>query len=272
MNYLLDKKLKRKKIIQLAALTLVLVGLIYFGSIIARGLSRMSHFIFRPVLILGGNISEKFSNVTVFFQSKKNLEAENENLRYQLNGLSAKLSNYNAVLDENLKIREILGRKAEGDKMILAAILGKPNRSPYDTLVIDAGIREGIKNGDLVFALSSIPIGRVAEVYSSSAKVVLFSSWGEKTEVVISLGRSQMGEAGQDIFMEVIGRGGGNFEMILPRDLVLENGTEMLLPGIDSLVLGIAETIISDPRDAFQKVLLVSPVNVQELRFVEVKK
>ena len=272
MNYLLDKKLKRKKIIQLAALTLVLVGLIYFGSIIARGLSRMSHFIFRPVLILGGNISEKFSNVTIFFQSKKNLEAENENLRYQLNGLSAKLSNYNAVLDENFKIREILGRKAEGDKMILAVILGKPSRSPYDTLIIDAGIKEGIAKEDLVLASGSIPIGRVAEVYSSSAKVVLFSSWGEKTEVVISLGRSQMGEAGQDIFMEVIGRGGGNFEMILPRDLVLENGTEMLLPGIDSLVLGIAETIISDPRDAFQKALLVSPVNVQELRFVEVKK
>jgi len=59
--------------------------------------------------------------------------------------------------------------------------------------------------------------------------------------------------------------------MILPRDFVLEKGNEVVLPGITPYTLGVVETIISDPRDSFQKALLVSPVNIQELKFVEVE-
>ena len=70
--------------------------------------------------------------------------------------------------------------------MILSAILAKPNQSPYDTLLIDAGSGQGIKTGDTVFALGDVPIGRVDVVYDNSAKVVLFSNPGEKTEAVIS--------------------------------------------------------------------------------------
>jgi len=57
----------------------------------------------------------------------------------------------------------------------------------------------------------------------------------------------------------------------LPRDFVLEKRTEIILPGITPYIVGIVETIISDPRDSFQKALLVSPVNIQELKFVEVE-
>ena len=59
--------------------------------------------------------------------------------------------------------------------------------------------------------------------------------------------------------------------MILPRDFVLEKGTEVVLPGITPYVIGIVQTIISDPRDSFQKALLSSPVNIQEIKFVEVE-
>jgi len=59
--------------------------------------------------------------------------------------------------------------------------------------------------------------------------------------------------------------------MILPRDFVLEKGNEVVLPGITPYVLGIVQSILSDPRDSFQKALLVSPVNIQELKFVEVE-
>ena len=96
-----------------------------------------------------------------------------------------------------------------------------------------------------------------------SSKAILFSTPGEKTEVVIS---------GKDTFLEMVGRGGGNFEMILPRDFVLESGTSVHLPGVSSYIVARAETIISDPRDAFLKALLVSPVNIQELKFVEIEK
>lgn len=146
--------------------------------------------------------------------------------------------------------------------MTVAGILSKPNKSPYDTLVIDAGENENIEVGNLVFALGNIPIGKVAEVYGDTAKVTLFSSAREKTEVVLS---------GQNAFVEIIGRGGGNFEMTLPRDFIVEAGREVVLPGINPYVVARVVTIISDPRDAFSKALLVSPVNIFELKFVEVR-
>ena len=52
---------------------------------------------------------------------------------------------------------------------------------------------------------------------------------------------------------------------------VFING-EVVLPGINSYVLGTISTIISDPRDSYQIALLASPVNIQQLKFVEVEK
>ena len=260
MNYLLDRKIKKKKFLKVLSLALILFFLIYFRAGIFNGLAYVSYAVLRPFILMEGNMREKISRTYSFFQSKNFLQKENENLKSQLDENSARISNYNSILDENIKMKEILGRKHAKTALTLAAILAKPNQSLYDTLVIDAGIKEGMKVGNMVFALGDVPIGRIAEVYASS-KVILFSNPGEKTEVVLS---------GRNIFMQVIGRGGGNFEMILPRDFILDKGTEVVLPGLTPYVLAVVETIISDPRDSFQKALLVSPVNVQELKFVEV--
>jgi cell shape-determining protein MreC len=263
MNYLLDRKLKRNKLSKIVFGTIILIVLIYFRSVVFRGLSAVSHTVFQPVIVLGNNIGDKFSSTGAYFKNKKLIVLKNEELQAQLNEMSAKLLNYNSVLDENTKLKEILGRKGEKSAMTLASILSKPNQSIYDTLIIDAGTNQGVKVGDVVFALGNAPIGRIAEVFSDSSNVILFSNPGEKTDVVIS---------GKDIFMQAIGRGGGNFEIILPRDFVIEKDIEVDLPGTNHYALGIVRAITSDPRDSFQKALLVSPINIQELKFVEVGK
>ena len=262
MSYLLDKKTKRNNFIKILLIVIVLFILIYFRASIFRALSSVSQTVFRPVLLLGNSVGNKFKGTSSFLYSKKSLYLQNENLKSELRELEARISNYNSILDENIKIKEILCRKNEKVILVLAGILSRPNQSPYDTLLIDAGTRQGITEGNLVFAHGNVPIGRVALVYPNSSKVILFSTPSEKTDVLIS---------GKDIFMQLIGRGGGNFEMILLRDFSLERGTEVVLPGITPYVVGVVETIISDPRDSFQKVLLRSPVNIQELKFVEVQ-
>ena len=59
--------------------------------------------------------------------------------------------------------------------------------------------------------------------------------------------------------------------MILTRDFILLKEDQVVLPGINTYVVGVVETIISDPRDSFQKALLIAPVNIWELKFVEVE-
>lgn len=262
MSYLLDRKIKRKKFFYAVFLVIILLILFYFRLGIFNGLAYASHSLFSPILILGNNISEKVSNLGSFFVSKNSLYKQNENLKSELGQNKAIMANYNSVLAENIALKETLGRKSEKTAMTLAAILSKPNQSLYDTLIIDVGTQQGIKIKNIVFALGNVPIGRIAEIYLNSAKVILFSSSGEKTQVVVS---------SKNAFLEVVGRGGGNFEIILPRDFALVKGDQIILPGINPYVLAVVQTIISDPRDSFVKALLVSPVNIQELKFVQVE-
>ncbi|MEK9181466.1 MAG: rod shape-determining protein MreC [Patescibacteria group bacterium] len=263
MSYLLDKKVKRKKFYQIVFFVFVFLILFYFKSGLFNSLSFVSHKIFTPVLTLGNNMGGGLGNIGAYFVSKRSLYLENEKLRFELTEDRAQMSNYNSLLAESINLKEILGRKIPNSSMILAAILTKPNQSPYDTLIIDVGAKEGLQMGNMVFALGDVPVGRVKVVYDDSSKIVLFSNSGEKTGVVVGSGQ---------VFMEVVGRGGGNFEMIIPRDFILTKGDTVVLPGIIPRVLGIVQKIISDPRDSFQKALLVSPVNIQEIKFVEVVK
>lgn len=233
----------------------------------------------RPVVIFGNNISEKLSKMSAYFALKSSLDKENVDLRFQIDKDKADRANYDSVVAENLELKEILGRKVEQADMTLAAILAKPNQSSYDTLLIDQGEENGIKLGNRVFASGNIPIGYIAEIYPKTAKVVLFSNSGETTQVVI-MKKPEIAADGSllsgtstsaNVFLEIVGRGGGNFEMILPRDFKLSKGDQAVLPGIKPYLVGVVETTISDARDSFQKALLVAPVNIQGLKFVEVE-
>jgi cell shape-determining protein MreC len=266
MSYLLDRKNKRKRYLGIAFGVFLVVIIFYFRVSIFGGLSYVSHTIFRPVLVVSTSVKNKFSGTFSFFSYKNTLIKQNQDLEAELAEKNNQIANYNSILAENTELKDILNRKENPnvrDGMVLGAILSKPNASLYDTLVIDIGDDQGIKSGDVVFALGNVPIGKVESVFPSTSKVALFSTSSEATEVIIS---------GKNIFMQLVGRGGGNFEMILPRDFDMPKGAEVVLPGIHPYPVAIAETIISDPRDAFAKALLVSPVNIQELKYVEVKR
>lgn len=261
MSYLLDKRKKRKKYTTVAIFIFAILIIFYFRNGLFNGLSFVGSTIFRPVLIAGRSIGGKFGGVGAYFSSKSSLSSENESLRNQLLENNALVSNYNSVVSENNILKDTLGRKDENMDLVLAAILAKPNQSAYDILVVDVGANRGISVGNTVFAFGGVPIGKVSDVFPSSSKVTLFSTSGEKTQGILGANNT---------FMEVLGRGGGNFEIVLPRDFSVVNGDQVVLPGITPRVFGIVETVISDPRDSFIKALLVSPVNVQELKFVEV--
>ena len=262
MSYLLDKKEKRKNISRITICVVLFVILFYFRNGIFSGVSKISEIVFHPILVLGQGVEVKIGGIGSYFVSKNSLYLQNQNLLSQIKEDDARMSNYDSVIADDANIKETLGRKEPNTAMILAAILEKPNQSPYDTLLIDAGVTQGIKVGYTVFALGDVPIGRISDVYQNSAKVILFSNPGETTQALIT---------GSNTFMQLVGRGGGNFEIIMPKDFVLQEGAQVVLPGIHPYVLAITQKIISDPRNPFTKALLVSPVNVQQLKFVEVE-
>ncbi|HEY4478039.1 MAG TPA: rod shape-determining protein MreC [Candidatus Paceibacterota bacterium] len=262
MSYLQDKKRRNKKRSRVFLVVFLIAFFVLFSATIFSFFSRSAHFVLTPVVSLGRRIGNNLGNVGVFFASKKALVEENNELKSKVLEQEARLANHEALFNENEKIKEILMRKPEGRQMVLAGILGNPNQSPYDTLIIDIGSDSNIQVGSHVFAYGDVPVGVVSEVSGRTAKVMLYSTYGQKQSAVLS---------GSDTFIELIGRGRGNFEVVLPRDFELVAGTLALLPGIHPYTIAEVTDVISDPRDPFKKALLKSPINIFELKFVEVQ-
>src|SRR3989344_181147 len=129
MNYLLDKKIKKRKFLVALFCVVILIILFYFRFNVFNVLSSVSQRIFNPVLVFGNNLGKKMGSVGSYFVSKNSLYLQNQNLQSQLNKNMARDLNYNSILTENESLKEILGRKNINAVMILSAILSKPNQS-----------------------------------------------------------------------------------------------------------------------------------------------
>lgn len=202
------------------------------------------------------------SNRFALLESKQSLLRENELLQSQILELEARIAERNIFARENEELKKVLGR-AEGNTFTLAAVLSKPPKSAYDTLLIDGGESAGIVKGHGVFAHGRIPIGVVEEVYNRSALVRLYSSPGEKTDVrLLPLG----------VDVTLTGRGGGAFSATIPHDIELTSETTAVSIGLTQSIIAQFEKVTSDSRDVAQTALFASPLNISELSFVQIRK
>lgn len=258
-NQYLNKRQNRnsKKIIILSIfIILFLTGIV--------GLSgQFFNHIGRPLWLSSNFITKGVSNITFLIKSKKNLFRENQKLRSLNLELELSQIDYQILETENFELKEIINRLPKQGDYVLANILSKDNKSFYNTFVIDLGLEEGIKEGNLVYANGYIPIARVEKIYEKTSLAVLFSNPKQITEAFFDE---------LNISVSLVGRGGGNFEAIVPVDLSILNGTKVYLPGNNSSILAIVNETISDPADPHKKIILSSPVNIQDLKWVEVKR
>ncbi len=262
MNFHQDKKRKAQKKFLLAIAGVVLCVLMLTLTPLSRVLSgpfgRMGKIFWKS----GEQAESAVSSGAIVVQSKSSLHAKNVALESENADLKLQLADRGLLVKENEMLKGELGRTGSAPK-IIATILAKPNRTPYDTLVLDIGSDAGIRNDAVVYAGGEIAIGRIGEVSARTSKVVLYSTPDEKITARLE---------DKNIDVELIGRGGGNFEISIPRDVVVPEGARILLPSITPTIIATVVKTISDERDPFQKILLQSPVNIQELNYVYIAK
>ncbi len=206
-------------------------------------------------------LEDKFTPIRSFFIFKKNLLEENTRLREEVVSLTLKSYVYDILVRENQTLKEALGRNTKEANAVFAVVLSKPNKSPYDTLLLDVGETHGVRTGDIVRVYDDVPIGRVLEVYGASSKVILFSSPGE--EIDIEIGK-------ENISTRAKGVGGGNFKAVVPRGLDVKEGDSIVFPSVSARFIGVVEKIKVKPSDSLQTIFFKSPVNIFQLKFVEV--
>lgn len=258
MNHHLAKTYRRKRFV-----FLLVVAFVLFVVLAQSGLlKRFSPFFTRLVAPIwqAENFSSDFLSIAL--DSKKDLYKQNVLLKEELGAKNIELIVVTDIEKENTELKETLGRVPAERRVILSGILAKPNQTPYDTLIIDRGEKDGVAVDQLVFANGDVLIGEIDSVENSTAKVLMYSTPGNILQVVY-------GSTGR--YFNARGLGNGSFEVEVARDVDVAEGDLFFYPGLDNTLVGVVRKVDFDARDSFKKVFMKSPVNIQEERWVEVR-
>ncbi|MEK7575386.1 MAG: rod shape-determining protein MreC [Patescibacteria group bacterium] len=260
MNYLLKNNRRetgiRKPLIGMLTILIVAAFFYFFAPhFVNESLYRVA----QPLWGARDYIKEKSASLISVFAYKERLMKENLSLLNKLAEADNTLLDLDEYKKENIELKKLLGRVSY-EKRILAVVLAKPNRSLYDSLVIDVGEKDGVAVGDPVLSGGFI-IGEVREVSTDNSKVTLNSAPGEISTV-------RVGDSGVDT--EAFGRGGGNFLLKLPKEIFVQKGDLIKFAGIAPRFFGTVDHIERTEADTFQFILFKLPVNMYTLNWVEV--
>ncbi len=245
----------KQKILITVVIFLIGYGLFsIFNTSVLSGIS--------PLWNLRNEIITKGKNIGSFFKSKNSLIEENQRLRDQINAEESLLYSFRSLQESNNLLLTELGRLPEGAK-VAAGILARPPQSAYDILVIDAGENEGLRIGSTTILPFGPAIGTITKISKETSEVTLYSSNGVKTEAVLERG---------GVPVTLVGQGGGNFEIEVPRDILVVKGDRVLNYGISPRLLGVVEDISEESTDSFKRVSVRTPQSFYSLRFVYVLK
>ncbi len=237
---------------------LVLLALRFFAPAFS---TRAIYAILSPFMRSGLVIRDTSKLSEGVLKSKQTLIDENNQLRTELADAERKYELSGNLQAENDELRKLLDL-TKNKSSVAALVLSKPPLSPYDSLVIEFGAGKSVSVGERVYADGNIILGEITEVDGTAATVKLYST--ASTEIIATIERN-------NISQKAVGAGGGNFIIKAPKEVDVVNGDVLIIPGLDKKILGIVRQIDTQPTDSFQNVLVKSPVNIFQLKWVTIE-
>jgi cell shape-determining protein MreC len=202
--------------------------------------------------------TQTFKNLSEQFSSKASLIEANQALGEELASKNQTLNSLRVAVDERDLLLQIYGRSATSTG-IAATVLVHPPQTPYDTIVVDAGSKEGVTSGRWVRLPQGGLIGRVGDVALHESKIELSTSNGVKTNAFLERG---------NVPVALVGAGGSTFRADLPKDILAMVGDRVLEAGIKGELVGIVREVNTSPSDSAEHLLIQSISNASALRFV----
>jgi cell shape-determining protein MreC len=199
--------------------------------------------------------------VATSVETRKTLEKKVTALQTTIDSYASVEAQLAVLQSENSQLKAELGR-SDHPKGILATTLFAPGNTLYDTFVIDAGSDQGIVLGQTAYAFGSVALGTVSAVQQHTATVLLSSDPGRETSATV---------VGSNTAVTLIGRGAGEYEVHMPRDVKFSVGDTIQYESTVPHILATIQEVTSDPRDPFQRLLAKAPVNLQNLKWVIVE-
>lgn len=222
-------------------------------------------FIFRDQIVkLFPAASRIGTNISSIKETRKKLKHENDTLTQQVTELQAQIAGNTLLQSENENLRSLLKYTKNPDQIITtAAVLSSPRASISGQITINQGNSAGVTQGDLIIVGDHVLLGTITQVYEKTAVINMYSGGDYSNPdgfVIKNLGVHIQGK----------GNSNGNFILQVPNNIQVIDGDVIVLPRYPDRVVGIIKSIDSDPRDPFQKVIARTPININELKFVQV--
>ncbi len=212
---------------------------------------------FAPVYRVSDALSGETHAFLNSFGDTAKLAASNETLLSE----NAALASENRILHGEITSLSALsgGKILPG---IPAGVVSRPPESPYDTLVVAAGEKEGVTLGMEAFAAGGVPIGAVSSVLADFSRVTLFSSSGTLTS-------GWVGHASTPL--TITGEGGGAMRASVARAANIAVGDVVSVPGPGELPIGSVVRIDSDPLSPAVTLRIMPASNPFSIAWVELQ-
>ena len=250
-------QISKKRVTLFAIIVLSFFSLIY--TPVREELMRLVYPFASGVFYLGNKTAGIGNALVNNFRDKNALVYENSMLRAQNSLLQAEVLDRSVLQGQIAQLEGTLGR-SKNNNLVVANVLAGFSQSPYDTLTIDVGTNQGIKNGDYVAYGGVGVVGYIAEATETYSKVKLYSSPGE--EYLVLIGSHLIPATAR-------GKGDGNFDAKVPQGSMIIVGDVVTVPK-DNLVLGRVTAINQKEGAPYATVLFRSSFNPTEVQTVEV--
>lgn len=259
MNYRHDKRKSSPWIVPIVSG--VLIVLIYATPVVSW-ISHITHRLFSGVLnvpsVVQENITEVNSLVTL---SRADMIDAYARLFDTYETMNLRMQDYQRVVQENEELRALVhAPSAERIHVATARVLEHPPVSPYHTLVIDVGSRDGVVVGDGIFVGGVWYLGDVAEVFPRTSVVRLVTDYTTAREIrVVRTG---------NIF-QLSGRNGVSGVLEIPREVDIVEGDQLTDVRSNALAMVVYKVTVTD-QEPFQTVYVRLGHPLQDTSFVSV--
>ena len=174
-----SNKSANKVFIFLVAISILFISLRLTPTILA--IKQLAYSVLVPNLQISSDIFTKAGGFVLNLSNIIKVNQENISLRNEIFELTQKLSDYQSVLDDNMRLRQLLKiQETKHAKPVFANIIIREPSQWYQWVIINKGSIDGIeKNAPVIAVLLNGDIcafGRIFEVYGTTAKVALLTN------------------------------------------------------------------------------------------------
>src|SRR4030042_1938853 len=190
------------------------------------------------------------------------LKQKETDLEYENSLLLAENASLKKLEVENKLLREQLGDKISGNKLIVASVIGQDPLFSVSRILISKGRNYGIEEGNFVI-LKNILIGKVSATHNSSSLVILLTDPESKIPAITSNGARGIleGEFGNRMSLKNVVQN----ETLQVGEIIFSSGEAEYPKG---LVLGKIKSIDKNPSAIFQNAEVSPLVPFEDLETV----